>query len=608
MLKHKFSINELLFFFFFFFFLIISLIVYAQYFKAKEILFNNFVNKHKIEALTIKDKFKNIFDKSLYIYKIHEKINIKNTFRLNGFYKNGKFNIQKASKILNSTLDIGKYEIFQIDRNYKIINGTYTPDIGYDLGKFPAFRKILDDVFNEKKKIDISPIYLDVASKNLKQYYLTRSYDGKYLLQLAYVLDIYPKLKEIYHFVKPAIKDLKLYLVSKYLIYPVNFEKRFDKKLPLNKIWAFSKNFLLYFSEDKDIAKKSSIEIMDYIINIFKKHNNIIYKLEDNSLKMFVLVNGIVNNKDNRLIIEMDFDLTSLKQSQKKLFENFLIILILITFFILFFYFFAKKYFIKNINLLVNAFKERKKCQMKDSFIKELAELKSNYNMLFKQLNDEINKNRQLLYLNRRFIVDTIHQIRTPLNVILLNIELLRDSCNEEEILDEIDAAVSMLSNSYEDLAYISSNNVVEYKPENIDVSEVLKERIDFFGRIAKSHNKKFICEIDNNLFFIINKIELERIIDNNISNSIKYSKGEDIFISLKKEKNKYILKFETLGDKIKDSKNIFEKNYREHTHKRGLGIGLNIVKQICEKYNIKYMHYYQNSKNVFEYHFMLKF
>jgi signal transduction histidine kinase len=608
LLNRKFSINELIFFFFFFFSLIIILIVYLQYYKAKEILFNNFINKHKIESLTIKDKFKNVFDKSLYIYKIHEKLNIKNTFKLNEFYYNGYFDIFKASYMLNSTLDIGKYEVFQIDRNYKIVNGTYTPDIGYDLGKFPAFRKILDDVFSGKKKIDISPIYLDVASKNLKQYYLVRSSDGKYLLQLAYVLDIYPELKEVYRFVKPAVKDLKLYLVSKYLIYPVNFEKRFSKKLPLNQIWAFSKNFLLYLSSNKDIAKKSNTEIMNYVIKIFKRHNNIVYKIENNTLKIFILINGIINNEDNRLIIETDFNLLPLKKAEDKLFENFLIILILITFFILLFYFFAKKYFIKNINALANAFKEQKKCEIKDSFIKELSELKNSYNKLFQQLNDEIEKNRQLLYLNRRFIVDTIHQIRTPLNVILLNIELLRDSCNEKDILDEIDAAVSMLSNSYEDLAYISSNNVVEYKPENINVSIVLKERIEFFKRIAKSHNKKFIFEIDDNLFFNINKIELERIIDNNISNAIKYSKEKEIFIYLINKKDKCILRFSTFGEKIKNSKNVFEKNYREQSHKRGLGIGLNIVKQICEKYGIVYRHYYQDGKNIFEYQFMLKF
>jgi signal transduction histidine kinase len=607
LLKHKYSINQLLFIFFLIFFFIITLIVFIQYYKSKEILFHDFINKHKIEVLNIKDKFKNVFDEALYIYKIHEKLNIKNTFRLNEFYKNGKFDIKKASAVLNYTLDKGKYEIFQIDRNYKIINGTYKPDIGYDLGKFPTFKKILDDVFNKKKKIDISPIYLDIASKNLKQYYLIRSNDGKYLLQLAYVLGIYPKLKNIYQFVKSAVKDLKLYLVSSYLIYPVKFDKRFEKKISVDKIWEFSKNFLLYLSNDKSIAKKSKSEIIKYIVDVFKS-KNIIYKIEGNSLKMFTLINGIINNKKNKLIIEIDFDITPFKKSQKELFKNFLIIFLLIFIFVIFFYFFAKKYFIKNINLLTKAFKENRECDAEDSFIAELSELKNNYNKFFKKLNNEIKKNKELLYLNRRFIVDTIHQIRTPLNVILLNVELLRDSCSENEILDEIEAAVAMLSNSYEDLAYISSNNVVEYKSEDINISDVLKDRIEFFKRIAKSHGKKFIFEVVENCVFKINKIELERIIDNNISNAIKYSKREEIFIFLKKVNNKCILKFETFGEKIKNSKNIFEKNYREHAHKRGLGIGLNIVKQICEKYNIRYTHYYQDGKNIFEYHFMLKF
>jgi signal transduction histidine kinase len=608
LLSRKFSINQLLFVFFLVFFLIITLLVFIQYYKSKKLLFNNFINKHKIEVLTIKDKFKSVFDEALYIYKIHEKLNIKNTFRLNEFYINGDFDINEASYMLNSTLDVGKYEIFQIDRNYKIINGTYEPDIGYDLGKFPTFKKILDDVFRGKKKIDISPIYLDVASKNLKKYYLIRSRDGKYLFQLAYVVDIYPKLKAIYQFVKPAVKDLKIYLASKYLIYPINFEKRFDKKQSLDKLWKFSKKFLFYFIEDKGFIKKNKTEILNYIIGIFKKHNNIIYKIDKNTLKIFALINGIINHKNDRLIIEIDFDLSLYKTLEKKIFNNFVIIILLIFLFVVFFYFFAKKYFINSINLLADAFKKQKECEVKNSFIKEISELKNSYNKLFNQLKDEIDKNKELLYLNRRFVVDTIHQIRTPLNVILLNVELLRDSCNEKDILDEIEASVSMLSNSYEDLAYISSNNVVEYKPSEINISEILKNRIEFFKRIAKSHNKIFVFEIDENCNFYINKIELERIIDNNISNAIKYSKGKEIFISLKKVKNKYILKFETTGERIKDSKNIFEKNYREHIHKRGLGIGLNIVKQICEKYNIRYTHYYQDGKNIFEYHFMLKF
>jgi signal transduction histidine kinase len=225
------------------------------------------------------------------------------------------------------------------------------------------------------------------------------------------------------------------------------------------------------------------------------------------------------------------------------------------------------------------------------------------------KLNREIEKNKNLLELNRRFIVDTIHQIRTPLNVIMLNTDLLRMEIKDEnvkEIMEEIDAAVAMLNNSYEDLAYLSSNRAITYKPSHINISNVLKERINFFSTIAKVNEKKLIADIEDDIIYFINRIEFERIVDNNISNAIKYSTGEEIYIILKKEKEKIVLKFASYGEEIKDTKKIFEISYREQSHKRGLGLGLNIVKNICDKYSIKYRVYYENDMNIFEYIFKL--
>ena len=264
-------------------------------------------------------------------------------------------------------------------------------------------------------------------------------------------------------------------------------------------------------------------------------------------------------------------------------------------------------YISKILGELVDKMKRNEPIEKKGFFIKEIDDLASNYNNYRERLNKEIKKNKELLIENKRFIVDTVHQLKTPLSIITLNSDFLKMNLKDEEakeILDEIEAAIAMLTNSYEDLSYLASNKVVEYKPANIDISNILKSRIVFFTPLAKTRTKKLMYEIDENLYFNINKVEFERLVDNNISNAIEYSKKELIKIELKKEKEKIVLKFISYGEEIKNPEKIFEKNYREKEYKRGLGIGLNIVKNICEKYSIKYNVFSKEGKNVFEYIF----
>ncbi|MEA3498818.1 MAG: hypothetical protein U9R16_07160, partial [Campylobacterota bacterium] len=63
-------------------------------------------------------------------------------------------------------------------------------------------------------------------------------------------------------------------------------------------------------------------------------------------------------------------------------------------------------------------------------------------------------------------------------------------------------------------------------------------------------------------------------------------------------------LEFKTFGKPIVDTDKIFDKNYREDESKRGLGLGLNMVKGICEKYDINYEVSYEDGQNIFRYRF----
>ena len=226
----------------------------------------------------------------------------------------------------------------------------------------------------------------------------------------------------------------------------------------------------------------------------------------------------------------------------------------------------------------------------------------------------KLEKNHEELEVARddikRFITDTVHQTRTPLASILINAEMIKELQQDESLttyIDSIDASINMLSNSYEDLSYITSYDSIQYKASNISLSNTLENRIEFFETICKMNLKQIKSNISLDINTLINIHECERIIDNNISNAIKYANiNKDIYINLykAKEENKIILEFKSYADEIKNKKKIFQKNYREEDSKKGLGLGLNIVKTICDKYNIAYVASYQNGLNIFTYTF----
>jgi len=101
-----------------------------------------------------------------------------------------------------------------------------------------------------------------------------------------------------------------------------------------------------------------------------------------------------------------------------------------------------------------------------------------------------------------------------------------------------------------------------------------------------------------------MNDTELERLIDNNISNAIKHSnKGSQIKIRLENYGETTALRFISQGKEIHDASKIFNKNYTEiQSAQRSLGLGLNMVKNICDKNQIEYHVQSQNDTNTFTY------
>ena len=225
------------------------------------------------------------------------------------------------------------------------------------------------------------------------------------------------------------------------------------------------------------------------------------------------------------------------------------------------------------------------------------------------KLKNQIEHNQLLLDENKQFIADMVHQIRTPLSVIMTNSSLIEMKSDKQvsSYITQINSAINMLSNSYEDLSYIISNDIIEYKPVEIDLSNFLNDRIEFFNVIAEANKKVISTNILNDLKVSINDTELERLVDNNLSNAIKHSNDQsEIKVVLERKSNPgIILKFISKGNNIHHVNKLFDRDYTENNEaKRSLGLGLNMVKIICEKNNIEYSAHSKDNINTFTYIF----
>jgi len=196
---------------------------------------------------------------------------------------------------------------------------------------------------------------------------------------------------------------------------------------------------------------------------------------------------------------------------------------------------------------------------------------------------------RDAMHLLDRFIKDTTHELNTPISAIVANVEMIDVNGLDEKLarkIRRIDIGAKTVSNIYEDLTYLTLNNKIISQNENINVSELLHQRIEYFQTLASVKKIEFIENIQTDIHMYIDSKKLSKLIDNLISNAIKYNKIEG---SIKVElKNGYLCIQDTgKGIKKEQLRLLYDRYSRFDKSVGGFGIGLNIVSMICKEYHL---------------------
>ena len=185
---------------------------------------------------------------------------------------------------------------------------------------------------------------------------------------------------------------------------------------------------------------------------------------------------------------------------------------------------------------------------------------------------------KKALRLNDEFIKDVLHDINTPLSSMVINFKLLKREFGNNRKIERVESGIETILSMQNNLrAFLDSSKL---QKEELNLKEIIEDRVDYFKK--QYPNIKFISNIDN-LTYKTNKDAFIRIIDNIISNGAKYNR-ENGFVKVTLKDNLLIIEDSGVG--IKDVKRVFQRYYKEN--ERGIGIGMNIVKKLCDALGIK--------------------
>lgn len=191
------------------------------------------------------------------------------------------------------------------------------------------------------------------------------------------------------------------------------------------------------------------------------------------------------------------------------------------------------------------------------------------------------------------FVYRASHDLKAPLNSLMGLISLVQAETEEASVLNYItmmNKSVVKLDSFIRDLADFSRNARMEMENSEIKWGDLLHETLENLQFADNSDRIKKIIEINQKVAFLSDPIRIGIILNNLISNAIKYQnlKAEDAFVKIKIETDenyaKIIIQDNGIGISEEHQSKVYNLFFRASIQSYGSGMGMYIVKNAVDK------------------------
>lgn len=212
----------------------------------------------------------------------------------------------------------------------------------------------------------------------------------------------------------------------------------------------------------------------------------------------------------------------------------------------------------------------------------------------------DITKEKSLEEEKDEFISVVSHELRTPIAIAegnLSNALLIaeRENSTSDKVTDALKASyqqIMFLSGLINDLATLSraERGTLNVEVESINVFDLLNELSRDYLSVAGEKNLTLTTKADSNLELLrSSRLYVKEILQNFITNAIKYTEKGSVEIDASKYKNGALFKIKDTGIGISktDKEKIFDKFYRSEDYRtrnsKGTGLGLYVSMKLAK-------------------------
>lgn len=192
----------------------------------------------------------------------------------------------------------------------------------------------------------------------------------------------------------------------------------------------------------------------------------------------------------------------------------------------------------------------------------------------------------------KQFITDANHELKTPLTLILTNLDIAESELGRNEWLDDIRSEGYRMTELVNQLVALSRMDEENHKLNLADIAlgRMVADVVSEFEPLAASRGKTVGAHIDTQISYHGDEVLLRRLVGILMDNAIKYCDfGGSIVVTLRRGRHIVLTvenTYAAVGELELDR--LFDRFYRAdkaRTFKGGYGIGLSMAKAIAEKH-----------------------